>query len=145
MPILKILLVPAMMKAVRPQISSDSTICSSTGAVSASMYWPTKYADSAEITISTSSERPPRVPLASRNERASSGSAGAELGFRYDMMTTNTTYVPANRKPGTMAPRYMSPMERPNWSARMISTSDGGMICDSVPDAAMMPLASLRS
>ena len=29
-----------------------------------------------------------------------------------------------------------------NWSARMISTIDGGMICPSVPEARMTPVAS---
>ena len=35
----------------------------------------------------------------------------------------------------------MSPTERPNWSAITISTSDGGMICASVPEAAITPEA----
>ena len=43
------------------------------------------------------------------------------------------------------APAYMSPTERPSWSAMMISTSDGGMICASVPDAAIVPEATRRS
>jgi hypothetical protein len=43
------------------------------------------------------------------------------------------------------APEYMSPTDLPSWSAMMISTSDGGMICASVPDAAMTPVASLVS
>ncbi len=43
------------------------------------------------------------------------------------------------------APSYMSPTERPSWSASTIRTSEGGMICASVPDAAMMPEASRRS
>ncbi len=29
-----------------------------------------------------------------------------------------------------------------SWSARMISTIEGGMICPSVPEAAMVPVAS---
>ncbi|CAM4136886.1 hypothetical protein BOBR111200_25980 [Bordetella bronchialis] len=85
------------------------------------------------------------MPLASRKRRASSGSAGAEAGLITHMMATYTTYSPASTKPGTMAARYMSPMDRPSWSARMISTSDGGMICDKVPEAAITPLASRRS
>ena len=40
-----------------------------------------------------------------------------------------------------MAPAYMSPTERPSWSAMTISTSDGGMICASVPEAVMTPVA----
>ena len=47
--------------------------------------------------------------------------------------------------PGMNAPAYMSPTDRPSWSAMMMSTSDGGMICASVPDAAMVPEASRRS
>ena len=47
--------------------------------------------------------------------------------------------------PGMNAPAYMSPTERPSWSAMMISTSDGGMICASVPDAAIVPDAIRRS
>jgi len=43
------------------------------------------------------------------------------------------------------APLYMSPTERPNWSAMMISTSEGGMICASVPEAAITPEASRLS
>jgi len=48
-------------------------------------------------------------------------------------------------KPGRKAPLYMSPTLLPSWSAMMISTSEGGMICASVPDAAMTPLDSRRS
>ena len=48
-------------------------------------------------------------------------------------------------RPGKMAPSYMSPTERPSWSESTISTSEGGMICASVPEAAMMPVARRRS
>jgi hypothetical protein len=44
-----------------------------------------------------------------------------------------------------MAPLYMSPTERPSWSASTISTSEGGMICASVPEAAITPDATRRS
>ena len=47
--------------------------------------------------------------------------------------------------PGRKAPSYMSPTERPSWSAITIKTSEGGMICASVPEAAMTPEATLRS
>ena len=40
------------------------------------------------------------------------------------------------------APLYISPTERPSTSAITISTSDGGIICASVPDAAITPAAS---
>jgi len=39
----------------------------------------------------------------------------------------------------------MSPTDLPNWSAMTISTSEGGMICASVPEAAITPLAKRRS
>src|SRR5690606_42077332 len=104
-----------------------------------------RYADTAEITISTSNERPPREPLGSRKARASAGSAGADEGLMMDISTMYAMYAPASRNPGTMAARYMSPMDRPSWSARMISTSDGGMICDKVPEAAMTPVANRLS
>ena len=44
-----------------------------------------------------------------------------------------------------IAPLYMSPTERPSWSAMTMRTREGGMICASVPDAAMTPDASRRS
>ena len=40
-----------------------------------------------------------------------------------------------------MAPRYMSPTERPSWSASTTSTSEGGMSCVMVPEAAITPVA----
>ena len=43
------------------------------------------------------------------------------------------------------APAYMSPTDLPSWSAITISTSDGGMICASVPEAAITPVARRRS
>jgi hypothetical protein len=39
----------------------------------------------------------------------------------------------------------MSPTDLPSWSAMMMSTSEGGMICASVPDAAITPEAMRRS
>ena len=59
--------------------------------------------------------------------------------------TTYSTYMPTSMKAGTKAPLYMSPTLRPSWSAMMISTSEGGMICASVPEAAIAPLARRRS
>ena len=41
---------------------------------------------------------------------------------------------------GPIAPAYMSPTERPSWSASTISTSDGGMSWVMVPEAAMTPM-----
>ena len=43
--------------------------------------------------------------------------------------------------PGMNAASYMSPTERPSWSAITISTSDGGMIWANVPEAAITPMA----
>ena len=42
---------------------------------------------------------------------------------------------------GPMAPAYMSPTLLPSWSPSTISTSDGGISCVMVPDAAMTPVA----
>jgi hypothetical protein len=39
----------------------------------------------------------------------------------------------------------MSPTDLPSWSAMMISTSEGGMIWASVPEAAITPEARRRS
>jgi len=41
---------------------------------------------------------------------------------------------------GPIAPAYMSPTERPSWSASTTSTSEGGMSWVMVPDAAMTPI-----
>ena len=41
--------------------------------------------------------------------------------------------------------KLMSPTDLPSWSAITISTSEGGMICASVPEAAMTPVATRRS
>ncbi len=85
------------------------------------------------------------MPLGSRKVRASSGSAGAEAGLISVISSTYSMYRPVSTMPGTNAPLYMSPTERPSWSASTISTSDGGMICASVPDAAITPVASRLS
>ena len=77
--------------------------------------------------------------------RACSGIGGIECGRMIAMMTMNSRKIATCRIDGPMAPRYMSPTERPSWSARMISTSDGGISCVMVPDAAMTPVASFMS
>ena len=41
---------------------------------------------------------------------------------------------------GPMAPAYMSPTERPSWSASTTRTSEGGMSWVIVPDAAITPI-----
>ncbi|MCY1544473.1 hypothetical protein D9M68_803630 [compost metagenome] len=76
--------------------------------------------------------------------RASAGSAGTQSGLKMATAATNARYTPTSIRPGTSAPAYMSPTERPSWSASTISTSDGGMACASVPDAVMVPVAMVR-
>ena len=46
---------------------------------------------------------------------------------------------------GPIAPRYMSPTDRPSWSASTTSTSAGGISWVMVPEAAMTPVASRMS
>ena len=94
--------------------------------------------------ISTNITR--RSSLKPRSVRASGGSAGADCGMQHGP-AEHVQHVEAGQgpSPGMIAPAYMSPTERPSWSASTISTSDGGMICASVPDAAMTPRASRRS
>ena len=45
-----------------------------------------------------------------------------------ETMTTNSAYRPTSISAGRNAASYMSPTERPSWSASTISTSDGGII-----------------
>ena len=77
--------------------------------------------------------------------RASGGRAGTLAGLKMARNSTYSTYRPTSMKAGRKAPLYMSPTLLPSWSAMMMSTSEGGMICASVPDAAITPLASFRS
>ena len=76
--------------------------------------------------------------------RASAGSGGIHFGRRTAIAMTNSRYEPTSRPAGISAPAYMSPTERPSWSASTISTSDGGIACASVPDAVMVPVAIVR-
>ncbi len=59
-------------------------------------------------------------------------------------MTTKAAYRPTRINAGMSAPAYMSPTERPSWSAMTISTSEGGMACARVPEAVMTPVAMVR-
>ncbi len=77
--------------------------------------------------------------------RALAGIAGAAAGLINVSTNTYSRYRLTSAMPGSSAPLYMSPTEVPSWSARMINTSEGGMICASVPDAAMTPEASRLS
>ncbi len=59
------------------------------------------------------------------------------------MMLTIATHAqnsPTCSRLGPIAPAYMSPTERPSWSASTTSTSDGGMSCVIVPEAAITPI-----
>ena len=67
------------------------------------------------------------------------------LGLKMASANTHRMYRPMSAKPGMKAPLYMSPTLLPIWSASTISTSDGGMICASVPEAAITPEARRRS
>ena len=83
----------------------------------------------------------PEAPLASLYKIASGGKAGAILGLKMATNTTKPIYKPTNNKPGTKAPEYISPTERPNWSAKTINTKEGGIACASVPEAVIVPVA----
>ena len=76
-----------------------------------------------------------------RSVRASGGSAGTSAGRMIDRMNTQ----PMNSRTWTIeapvAPIYISPGERCSWSARTISTSEGGISWVMVPEAAMTPVA----
>src|SRR5262249_47343825 len=72
--------------------------------------------------------------------RASSGSAGTSFGQSWLTMKTQMQNSTTWMMLGPIAPAYMSPTERPIWSARTTRTSDGGMSWVIVPDAAMTPI-----
>ena len=76
---------------------------------------------------------------------ASAGSPGAAFGKINVTRKAYKAYRPASTKPGMKAPSYISPTDLPSWSAITIRTSEGGMICANVPEAAMMPVAIRRS
>ena len=76
--------------------------------------------------------------------RASGGSAGTMAGLKIATPTMNAMYKHTSNKPGTKAPAYMSPTERPNWSANTINTNEGGKACAKVPEAVMAPVAITR-
>ena len=76
--------------------------------------------------------------------RASGGRAGTQSGLTIATTAMKARYRPTSSRPGTSAPAYMSPTERPSWSASTISTSEGGIACASVPEAVMVPVAMVR-
>ena len=73
--------------------------------------------------------------------RPSRGMPGTHWGFT--MLTMNTYRLKSSTctRLGPQAPAYMSPTERPSTSASTISTSDGGISCVIVPEAAITPVA----
>ena len=101
--------------------------------------------NTALATARTSSDQSPRLLSSSRKPTASAGKPGVAFGNTTDAKKVKTAYIPASAMPGMNAPSYMSPTDLPSWSAITMSTSDGGMICASVPDAAMTPAAKRRS
>ena len=76
--------------------------------------------------------------------RASIGSAGTSFGHITltiaTQMTNSTTWMML----GPIAPAYMSPTDLPSWSASTTSTSDGGINCVIVPEAATVPVMAPR-
>ncbi len=76
-----------------------------------------------------------------RSVRASGGSAGTCAGRTIERMNTQAANSSTWTSDAPVAPIYISPGERPSWSARTISTSDGGISCVMVPEAAMTPVA----
>ena len=57
----------------------------------------------------------------------------------------NSASIPTSISPGRIDPRYMSPTDTPITSAITISTSEGGMICASDPEAQITPEAMRMS
>ena len=74
------------------------------------------------------------------SERASGGKAGAASGLTSATHATNAANMEANMIPGTRLPTNRSPTLIPSWSASTIRTTLGGMICPSVPLAAITPV-----
>jgi hypothetical protein len=72
--------------------------------------------------------------------RASRGSACTSLGQITLTMATQTQNRATWMMLGPIAPAYMSPTDRPSTSARTTSTSEGGISCVMVPEAAMTPI-----
>lgn len=75
-----------------------------------------------------------------RSVRASAGRAGTRCGETIDTPRMKSVKKASCRTDGPIAPRYMSPTETPSWSASTIRTSEGGITCVIVPDAAITPV-----
>ena len=72
--------------------------------------------------------------------RASSGRAGTSFGHTTLTIATQAQNNATWMMLGPIAPAYMSPTERPSWSASTTSTRDGGISCVMVPEAAITPM-----
>ena len=57
-------------------------------------------------------------------------------------MASHTRYMPTRIAPGMTAPMNMSPTDTLRILPSSTSTTLGGMICPSVPDAAIVPVAT---
>ena len=94
--------------------------------------------------ISTSEGTMPQSTFAisarPRSVRASGGSAGTFAGCTIETARMKRANSATCRSDGPIAPRYMSPTETPSWSASTIRTSDGGITCVIVPEAAITPV-----
>ena len=69
----------------------------------------------------------------------SSGSAGATSGLANAIIAMYSAYAPVRASPGSNAALKSDPTGTPIWSPRTIRTIEGGMICPSVPAAAITP------
>ncbi len=87
-------------------------------------------------TVSTSRVNSARLML-----RTSGGKSGASEGFSRVMMNTYRKYNPASSSPGMTDPMNKSPTETPIWSLNTTSTRLGGIICASVPEETITPVA----
>ena len=76
-----------------------------------------------------------------RSVRASGGSAGTSFGQIKLTISTQAQNSPIWIRLGPIAPAYMAPTDWLSTPASTISTSDGGMSCVIVPDAAITPVA----
>ncbi len=77
--------------------------------------------------------------------RTSLGRAGTFSGQMMLTMKIHAQNSATRMKLGMKAPAYMSPTDLPIASASTTSTSDGGMICVMVPEAAITPVETRGS
>ena len=80
-----------------------------------------------------------------RGASASGGRGGTLCGAKMETAAMKAMNRKTCRKDGPIAPAYMSPTDLPSWSPSTISTSEGGMTCVMVPDAAITPVAMRMS